>query len=153
MAKLALTRGYVALIDDADHEHVTKFKWHANVQKDGGVYASNRKCGKLHRFILGLKPEDPDVDHKNGNGLDCRRSNLRLDPLRQNTQNTRKRRDSKHRFKGVSRDKKHWRARFYIPLGPFTNDLRAAVAYDIAARALFGEFARTNFQLCPLKVK
>jgi hypothetical protein len=44
----------------------------------------------LHRHLLGLKPRDGQlVDHRNGNPLDCSRSNLRLVTSEENSANRR----------------------------------------------------------------
>jgi hypothetical protein len=44
----------------------------------------------LHRHILNLKPRDGQlVDHRNGNALDCSRSNLRLVSSEENSANRR----------------------------------------------------------------
>lgn len=67
-----------ALVDDEDYPVVSRYKWHASIC--GGAqrrpYKSKRKeCIFIHRFILGVDNEIK-VKHKNGNRLDCRKSNL-----------------------------------------------------------------------------
>jgi hypothetical protein len=108
----------------------------------------------LHRFILGAAPGTM-IDHKNGNGLDCTRENLRLATRSQNQHNAGRRMYAgarSSRFKGV-----HWHrvtgkwvaqimaARKYHYLGLFIDEEQAARAYDAAARELHGEFAQLNF--------
>jgi hypothetical protein len=92
------------------------------------------------------------VDHRNLNGLDNRRSNLRLATHGENNQNKRKRKGASSRYIGVSFEKriKKWSARIMykgkaIWLGNFKNEIDAALAYDKAARKYYGEFARLNF--------
>lgn len=104
----------------------------------------------LHVLILGKK-KGFEIDHRNRNGLDCRRRNLRWATHSQNVANGPKRRGSS-RFKGVSwmTSKGRWRAtikRDYkqTHLGLFTSEVLAARAYDAAARYLFREYAKTNF--------
>ena len=83
--EIPLTKGYVAIIDDED-AHLAEFKWSARVHKNGTVYANRthrvsegfRGPIGLHRCVMGLLPGDPMVDHIDGDGLNCRRSNLRL---------------------------------------------------------------------------
>jgi hypothetical protein len=109
----------------------------------------------LHRVIakrMGLNIQKPfEVDHINANGLDNRRSNLRVVTRQGNNANQRKTRGSS-RFKGVSwdKEKKLWRASIKIDqkskfLGRFHEEESAAKVYDEAAIIAFGEFARTNF--------
>lgn len=93
-----------------------------------------------------------EVDHINGDGLDCRRGNLRLCTSQGNNQNRRKTKAYTSRFKGVSldRSRNQWRATIKLNrklkyLGRFESQRAAAHAYDIAAIKLFGEFARLNF--------
>jgi len=170
MQTLELSQGYMALIDGEDYERANTFKWSASVTPYT-VYAirhwreKGKRCGQsLHRFITGVVDGNLDVDHKNGDGLDCRKSNLRICTRTQNQQNQNKR-VLKHgpptsRFKGVCYDKNRskWKAEVHAPgvggktkyLGRFLNEHTAAVVYDIGARVLHGEFAKTNFKLCPL---
>ncbi|MGE5500618.1 MAG: hypothetical protein ACM3W4_01690 [Ignavibacteriales bacterium] len=81
MVLVPLTKGYSAIIDAADAEAVLGLgKWHANEVGKGKVYAAKHMDGKrvyLHRYLIGLTDPTFDCDHRNGDGLDCRRSNLR----------------------------------------------------------------------------
>jgi hypothetical protein len=155
--EIPLTQGYVAMVDDEDWARVSRFRWHAVVDRRG-VYARGcadrgRKMVRMHRFILEA-PDGVDVDHWDSNGLDNRRCNLRLATDAQNHQNQKLRRDSQSGFKGVSfrarqgtfqvRITAHGRR---LSLGYFTEPEEAARAYDRAARIEFGEFASLNFPL------
>lgn len=156
MREIELTQGKVALVDDADYERVSRHKWCAS--RNGRTwYAIRREYNPkpkqvfLHRFILDA-PDSAEVDHKDGNGLNCQRDNLRLATHAQNQRNQKRRVTNKSGYKGVSwygRDKK-WRAVIGIggkvkTLGCYATAEEAARAYDEAARELFGEFAKTNF--------
>ena len=102
---------------------------------------------------------DQHVDHRDHNGLNNQRSNLRLASKGQNNRNARKRIDGlTSKYKGVHRKKKHkikmWCARIQIDgvrksLGYFTTEEEAAQDYDTAAVEFFGEFAFTNFPILP----
>ena len=151
VAEIPLTRGLVALIDGEDVGRVIEHTWYVVDNGRGGLHATNRKAGRLHRFILKLTPDDPEVDHANGNGLDCRKSNLRFATRSQNNAN-RDRFVGLHtsKFRGVSRHKGKWRVAIrvnhkQIGLGRFDDEMEAAEAYDEAAIKHFGEFARLNF--------
>lgn len=90
-----------------------------------------------------------EVDHANGDGLDCRRSNLRVASHAENVRNARSRKGTS-KFKGVSFSKGGWRAALRVNyktvhLGRFETEEEAAVAHDEAARRLHGAFARLNF--------
>lgn len=103
----------------------------------------------LHRFLLDA-PTGVMVDHKNGNGLDCTRGNLRVANRNQKQHNSGPR-NGTSRFKGVYRKTKNrWAAQIkarqtYRYLGLFATEEDAASAYDEAAKELHGEFARLNF--------
>jgi hypothetical protein len=102
----------------------------------------------LARFLLSAPP-GVFVDHANGNPLDNRRVNIRLATPAQNLANSRKRNGHASTFKGVSLCKGKWQARIKVAgravyLGTFEEEWLAADAYDEAARAHFGEFAKTN---------
>jgi len=83
MKTIPLSKGAVALVDDADYPRATAFKWFLGGHK-GRRYAARsvtRGGGHttlyLHRFLL-EPPPGLEVDHRNGDGLDCRRDNLRV---------------------------------------------------------------------------
>lgn len=158
MKEIQLSQGYVALIDDEDFERVSKFKWHVKVDTHTNYAARNvREGGKhtglrLHRFVLGINNPKISVDHRNGNGLDCQKHNLRSCTQEQNAANRRKQ-VSSSRYKGVTWFKRlgNWAVKLQaqnqsIYVGNFASELDAALAYDVAARKHFGEFANTNFQ-------
>jgi hypothetical protein len=149
--------GRIALIDDGDYDLVTQHPWHVQEQRRSGrptgpYAAATVRTGSpprgstilMHCLILG----QPGVDHRNGNGLDNRRANLRPATHAQNQRNQRPRIVSTSEFKGVSWDSHRlkWHARIARRhLGRFDDELAAAKAYDAAARELYGEFAWLNF--------
>lgn len=151
MKEIPLSRGIVALVDDADFEWLNQYKWHVSPSDGKHLYAAARINGKYIRMHKVLSP-DVMVDHRDGNGLNNQRLNLRPATDAQNSRNTKKRNGTTSRFKGVYWDKQHrkWRTqiavlpkRFHI--GLFHSEEEAAKAYDSAAMRLFGEFAKTNF--------
>lgn len=90
MIEIPLTRGYVAIVDDGDG-HLAQRKWCVSLKANGTAYATGRNANGertlLHREVLGLRPGDPSVDHKNGDGLDCRRANLERSTFQANGRN------------------------------------------------------------------
>jgi hypothetical protein len=137
------------VIDSEDLPKVEKHQWH---MAQGYIVASNKSGNiKLHRLILGLEDEG-DVDHINGNTLDNRKCNLRVCTHQQNMWNMKKPKTNTTGYKGVCLRKRYG---FYTAgmringrnthLGVFSSAIDAAIAYDKAALAHRGEFARTNF--------
>lgn len=153
-AFVAMTRGYVAMVDAADIGHLDR-KWQANPQ-NRTVYA--KRGGRkgtvyLHRLILHVQP-GMEIDHVDGNGLNNSRSNLRACSHGENNAHRRKPRRalSSSRFLGVSwrRIEKKWCARLSTKvssqhIGYFDSEHEAALAYDAAAARRFGRFAKLNF--------
>lgn len=161
MKKISLNKGFVTLIDDEDVGLVEGYKWFVKIMQNKWVYASAQAPmvdGKqqtilMHRLILGAKAGQV-VDHINRNGLDNQRHNLRLCTNAQNSFNsTKKRKNTTSTYKGVYNagvGLKPWRAIIGHSykrkhLGCFSTELEAALAYDEAAKELFGAFARLNF--------
>ena len=157
MKQIPLTQGKFALVDDADYEYLSQWKWRYisgyAVRWDDSRPGRERGLISMHREVMHA-PDGMQVDHINGNGLDNRRENLRICTHAQNMQNTGKHASNTSGFKGVFLDKtcksKTWRAQIRIPghrisLGSFTDPESAARAYDAKARELHGEFANTNF--------
>lgn len=156
MKTIQLSRGKVALIDDVDAELMSRFKWHAHKSQtkwyamtDLGTF--RRTMLYMHRLIIRTRVGEI-IDHINGNGLDNRRSNLRICTLRQNLCFRPAPKNNRSGFKGVGFDRKSkkWRAsitsnRKWFYLGLFDSKKEAALAYDSAAKEKFGEFAFLNF--------
>lgn len=82
----------VALVDDADYPLVAGQRWHLH-SRDGYAVSKRTVAGRrvselMHRVVVGLALGDPwEVDHRDGNRLDCRRANLRVLTTAQNSQN------------------------------------------------------------------
>lgn len=153
---VALTKGRFALVDEEDFEMVTRYSWYTHESR-GGTYARSwtpkpdRKPLRLHHLVLGLEPGSGQmVEHKNQDGLDCRKENIRLCTESQNRMNTKKK-FGRSKYKGVSwfRGGK-WKAgirasnQFHF-LGYFDDEIEAAKAYDSKCRELHGMFGRYNF--------
>lgn len=158
---IPLTQGLTALVDEADFEELSKHRWSA--KQDRNTWYASRwvRTGKyrgttitMHQQLMGVR----GVDHRDGNGLNNQRSNLRLVTQQQNSQNSGKCSTKKSsKYKGVSWKSSHkkWAATISNPrkgtaprsrkhLGYFVEEEAAALAYDNAALELFGEFARPN---------
>jgi hypothetical protein len=156
ICELDLTRGFIALIDEADAELVSVCNWYASFNGHQsypyvkGKLPKEKSPCRLHRYLLGFP--DCAVDHINQITTDNRRSNLRLATGTLNNGNTGVRRDSRVGLKGVRPNGRKFVAYIRTPegrkyLGTFNTPIEAALAYDAAALATFGDFARTNAAL------
>jgi hypothetical protein len=147
-----LTKGKFAIVDAADYERVNAYMWYAagSARRPYACCRHNGKHLSMHRFLMN-PPEWMVVDHIDGNGLNNRRSNLRVCTQGQNSYNSRPRGKSSQ-YKGVRRDKSRNRWVVYVRcnghshyVGRFRDEIEAARAYDRKAYELFGEYAWLNF--------
>jgi hypothetical protein len=158
-----LTKGLFAIIDEADAAAVSAHCWQAcassiqmrthyarrKYKSDDGRHTSEA----LHQFLWRSwgHAAAPEIDHKNTNGLDCRRQNLRAADHSQNQHNRTAYRCNTSGFKGVTwyAAQKKWVAQIrhntkLHRLGYFASPEEAAVAYAAAALRLHGDFARVE---------
>lgn len=153
MKLVKLTKGYSAIVDDADFQWINQWKLSLRTSRDGNMYAMRwdaeaSKFIYMHRLINST-PAKQKTDHRDGNGLNNQRTNLRTATSAQNAWNVRPHKDGESRFKGVSRNSKKgkpWIAGIGVDgkrrhLGTFATEEDAAHAYAIAAKELYGEFA------------
>lgn len=151
MKKIKLTQNEYALVDDADYEYLNQWKWCYGARNYAyrGIGTETNPRIWMHRLIMNALV-DKEVDHKDGNGINNQRSNLRLCTRMQNARNTHKI-NAQSGFKGVYQNsvsdkwfakitynnKKHY-------LGTFSTKEEAAYAYDEAAKQHHKEFASPN---------
>ena len=143
-----------ALVDDDDYPRLSQYTW---FRSEAGYAvgfvptADKFKLAYMHRLLMNAPPSHC-VDHINGNPLDNRRQNLRIATPQQNVQNKRLSTLSQTGLKGVGWHKRRlkYHARIQqmgirVHLGFFQSAETAALAYDFAARRLFGAFALCNY--------
>ncbi len=149
MKTIPLTQGKFALVDDEDYEWLSQWKW--SVKKDGSSNAplwyacriQKTKWISMHGLIL-TAPSEFMIDHINGDGLDNRKSNLRITANQLNQlYSQRLRSTNTSSYQGVSWDKRKrkWRASLIRNgqikhLGYFDDKLEASKVYQEAKQQL-----------------
>lgn len=158
------------LVDDEDYNRVNEFKWHILYDKDNPDYYCVFRRNKgvteyLHRFVMNAKKGEM-IDHRDCNPLNNQKHNLRFATCSQNQMNKKSRENSTSKYKGVwlyfkkscfiKKDKtvsskvyKYWYSgisynKKHIFLGMFKDEIKAALAYNEAAKKYHGEFALLN---------
>jgi len=158
MRSINISRGATTIVDDEDFDLLNSYNW-SSIPKDNTDYVvrkgRRRTCEprtvQMHRQIMGY-PVGVQIDHINGNGLDNRKSNLRIASVQTNSFNRAKPRVlCTSRYKGVlqRKGKVIWESRVKyndkaIHLGSFTSEEDAAAAYNYGALLMYGEYARFN---------
>jgi len=154
MAKIIkLTQGCYAHVDDDVFEWARNHKWFAHIE--GHIFycerKQNRRVVRIHREIMETKPGER-VDHRDGNGLNNLRSNLRNCTPAENGRNRKVNKNNSSGLRGVSWSKPHRKYHAHIrhnyellSLEYFTDRPEAGIARDRAAIRLHGEFASLNF--------
>lgn len=152
-----LTHGKFAVIDAGDAEAVSKYVWRSQ-DCDGRFYAVTTTTDgdgahtlSLHRMLWAhwKLPATPEIDHRNTDGLDNRRENLRAATHAQNMWNQRRRGSNTSGHKGVNWDERtqSWAARYQKDgrtffLGRFDDVDVAAAVRRAAVEQQHGEFVR-----------
>lgn len=153
-ALVDLTQGQVAQVDIDDVARLSMYTWRAVKLGRGKLYAAAwtnppgepRKAHLLHRFLLNA-PAEMQVDHIDGDGLNCRRANLRLATNTQNQWNVGLTARNSSGFKGVRQIRGRWRAQIgfngkQLHIGYFATAEQAHQAYIAMSEQLHGEFSR-----------
>jgi hypothetical protein len=143
-------------VDAADYERVKTYRWCAHKTTSSHTYYATTNTRKpdgtktliyMHRLLF---PDAVVVDHKDRNGLNNRRSNLRPATYAQNVHNMKKRGStSTSEFYGVSKRRGKFVAQLQvnkkqIHIGTFDSETDAAIAFNEVAKLHCGEFARLN---------
>jgi hypothetical protein len=155
MKKIKLTKNKYALVDDEDFDELNQYKWFAHKKRNNKYYSirtvwmkmeKTKKTIRMHRVIMNCS-DDKIVDHKDGNGLNNQRENLRICTNLQNQGNRKLNKNNTSGIRGVylRKDDKKWEANIRINnktkhLGIFTDKLEAKNVYTKAAKEHFGEF-------------
>lgn len=164
MREIQLSKGMVALVDQADYDWLNQWKWFAH-KGHNTFYAvrwskrngDKRNYIQMHRVILGLTDSKVLGDHRDHNGLNNQRYNLRVATTSQNNANTKSRKNSTSKYLGVNlytctRGRyQYWQASIGKDgkkhhIGLFKTEQEAAIAYDNVAKNQHGEFANLNFK-------
>lgn len=146
-------RKEIFYIDLEDYEKVSQYTWFYH--KNGYAYAERddfedgkRRKFYMHRFIMGDK--DEEYDHKDRNGLNNRKENLRPATHLQNSWNIlRDKSNDRHPVIGVIFPQKEtWKWRAFIRvdgqyhyLGAFLTENEAIIARLKAEKEYYGDFA------------
>lgn len=153
MKEIQLSQGKFALVDDEDFDYLNQFKWCTT--KYGNTFYAIRNIkvdGKYKKkFMHGVVMNGKGIDHRDMNGLNNQKSNLRFCTKSENAMNMRKMENASSIYKGVHffRQTGKWQSyitinRKRIHLGYFYSEVEAAKAYNTKAISLFCEFANLN---------
>ncbi len=150
--EIPLSQGEVAIVDSEDYEMLSRYKWHLASRRkinyaSGRIRGARGKLFLMHRLIMNT-PDGMDTDHINGDGLDNRKSNLRICSHSENMRNQRS--DTSHKGVHYVPSRKIYIARIIVnkvtkEVGRFVSLVAAACAYDYAAKEHYKEFSRLNF--------
>lgn len=157
MKKITLTKGRVALVDDEDYGFLMQWKWCCDSKgyamrttKRSETKTQARTVVFMHRAILKAE-KGTQVDHKSGDTLDNRKSNLRVATHSDNMRNRKLQKNNKTGFKGVWFNSRRQKFVATIKINGSSRTLKhtdtaeeAAHIYNQFAEQLFGEFARLN---------
>ncbi|TFD15492.1 Fis family transcriptional regulator [Cryobacterium sp. TMT1-21] len=143
--------GKYAIVDDDDFDELNQYMWHVAA---GYAYRKPSSGGiAMHQTLLHC-PQGSHIDHKNGQPLDNRRSNLRVvTPSHNGANRNRLNINNRTGYMGVYKtpNRPTWSAKVQVmgrnfDAGRYRDPEEAAWMYDQWKLALQGEFATLNFQ-------
>lgn len=150
---IKLYSGEYVRVDDRDYEKLKNYKWHLFKSKKW-LYAIRieHKNGKqktiyMHREIMGITSSKIYVDHKDHDGLNNKKSNLRISDNRFNQYNVGKKSTSKQKYKNIRElGNDRWQIRIRTPKGNrveknVKGEEQAVKMYNKLAIKYHGEFA------------
>ena len=149
MPKIKLSTGQLVLISKTDMKWFSKHNFFLHKSSGYAVTKIKNKTVPLHKLILKV-PKGFEIDHRNQNKLDNRRSNLRRATSIENKRNRSISSKNTTGYKGVCFNKKNKRYMAYIGktpriyLGSYVTAKTAARAYNKIAKVLHGKFACLN---------
>ncbi len=163
MKLIPLTQGQFAQVDDEDYDYLMQFKWYARKGKNTYYVVRNSERDLdykqhtlfMHRIILNVTDPNVKIDHKDRNGLNCQKGNIRTATSSQNGANRtpygkskylgvylvhpnakNRRKTIAYRIEIKHIDKKIQKQ--------FKTEEQAALAYNELALKYHGEFANLN---------
>jgi hypothetical protein len=154
MKLITVGQYHFAKVDDEDYELVNQYTWYrihnkrmrTSYAERGWTENGRHHTQRMHNLIMGVV----GIDHKDHDGLNNQKHNLRVADQSQNGANRQPNRGGTSKYKGVHWDKSHgkWRASIRVhgslhALGDYANELDAKHAYNVAALEYFGDWALT----------
>lgn len=151
MKEIILKSGHISKVDDEDYSIIMENRWYVLKKKSGVIYARTTRGNKevlMHRIIMGAISPMDQIDHKDGDGLNNQKNNLRPCNHSGNAKNRKPR--GKSKYNGVfPRKNMRWEANINIGgkqkyLGLYQTEIEAAIAFNLVAIKTGDEFYRLN---------
>ncbi len=158
-----LTQGKVAVVDDIDWMYLLDRSWQAHKSKDKKtwyVWRSDRIDGikitvQMHTVIIErmglIVPKGYVIDHKDHDGLNNRRNNLRVITYSESCINQGRRKNSNNKYRGVTKlGHLHFKIRIQcnnqeMYFEVYATEEDAAKMRDELTKLYHGEFVVLNF--------
>lgn len=149
---IKLYSGEYVRVDDEDYERLNQYNWYL-FKSEKWCYAIRNQCngGKqktvfMHREVMGVTDPKEYVDHRDHDGLNNQKSNLRKSNNCFNQYNVGKKTTSKQKYKCIRQKKGKWQVRIRIPEGrrierSANTEEEAVKLYNDLVTKYHGEFA------------
>lgn len=141
------------LVSDEDYPMLSQYRWRAKKNRNT-FYAitSTKKTITMQRMVMGFPSREYLVDHRDGNGLNNTRENLRITTTRENSCNRLGNKNTQLNTKGVS-PLKNGKYKAYIHhmgkqicLGTHSTIELAQQAYNAAAKVYHGVYHKPSIK-------